>query len=91
MDERLAAKERELDERAPVEFTKREALILIASLHSYLESIEQAAAADAYRVRTREYVAESRHTLGQLIWRLEDAAAWPRKVGEHSAEAVPPN
>jgi hypothetical protein len=91
MDEGLAARQRELDERAPVELTKREALILIASLHRYLEGIDEHATADGYRTHTRESVAATRRTLGQLIWRLEDAASWPRPVGGHSADAVPPN
>jgi len=91
MDDGLAAKQRELDERAPIDLTKREAMILIASLHRYLKSIEQHAAADDYRTHTRESVAATRHTLGQLIWRLENAAAWPRPVAGHSADAVPPD
>jgi hypothetical protein len=91
MDDGLAAKQRELDDRAPVELTKREALVLVASLHSYLETIEQRAAVDDNRTGSRASVAETRRTLGQLIWRLEDAASWPRPVGEHSADAVPPD
>jgi len=91
MDEGLAARQRELDERAPMELTKREAMILVASLHKYLESIEQHATADDYRTHTRESVAATRRTLGQLIWRLEEAASWPRLVGGHSADAVPPD
>jgi hypothetical protein len=29
--------------------------------------------------------------LGQLLWRLEDAAAWPRSVEQHSNDAVSPD
>jgi hypothetical protein len=88
MDDGLAAKQRELDERAPIDLTKREAMILIASLHRYLKSIEQHAAADDYRTHTRESVAATRHTLGQLIWRLENAAAYPTKTSRYGADGM---
>lgn len=89
MDDGLAARHRQLDERAPIDLTKREAMILVASLHQYLEGIERRAAEDNHH--NGESVAATRHSLGQLIWRLEDAAAWPRPVGSHSADAVPPD
>ena len=49
---------------------------------------------DAQRTNTephpREQVQGSRRALGRLIWRLEDAAAWPCSVAHHSHDAVSP-
>lgn len=89
--ERLARYQQEMDEPAPINITKGEATLLCAALDVYLRHIEQHAAEDNYRTHPREQVQSSRRELGRLIWRLEDAAAWPRSVAQHSREAVPPD
>jgi hypothetical protein len=73
-----------LDERITFELTKREALELCASVDKYLELSEQQAAADDDPAHRHEQ-AERRKHLGQLIWRLDQAARWPRRAEEHQA------
>jgi hypothetical protein len=55
--------------------THEEAWMLLAALHDYLRG-------DRSELLRRR--------LGKLIWMLEDADAWPREVGGHSADAVQP-
>jgi hypothetical protein len=87
----LARHQRDPSELAPVKISKGEAWLLCAALHRYIQHIEQHAAEDNYRTHPREQVARSRGELGQLLWRLEDAAAWPRSVEQHSNDAVSPD
>jgi hypothetical protein len=89
--ELFARHQREMDEPAPINISKGEAMLLCAALHRYLRHIEQHAAEDNHRTHPREQVQTARRELGRLIWRLEDAAAWPRPVQQHSDDAVLPD
>ena len=71
--------------------SKGEALLLCASLHSYLRKVEQNDAGAVEQLDSGDREQRSRRVIGQLIWRLEEAAAWPQPVGTHSADAVSPD
>jgi cytochrome P450 len=91
-----------LDEHITVEMSREDVITLIAAMHVYVKqgvsgrravvrswsddvpSLTQSA--DDPQVSDQEILSR----LGTLIWRLEDAAASPRRVGRHSADAVDP-
>lgn len=75
-----------LDEHIQFELTKREALELCASVDKYLELSERQAAADDDAPHSQEQ-AERRKHLGQLIWRLDQAARWPRRAEGHPTDS----
>jgi hypothetical protein len=91
-----------LEEDITVEMSRGDVMTLIAAMHVYVKqgvSGRRAAVrswsddvpsltqrADEPQVSDQEILSG----LGALIWRLEDAAASPRRVGRHSADAVDP-
>ena len=74
----------DMRDRIVVSLTRGDLYALIGSLHVYLADIR------GRRADAPEVLAQANTQLGQLIWRLEDAAASPHPVGGHSADAVPP-
>jgi hypothetical protein len=62
-------------------------MLLCAALRRELRHLEQHAAEDDYRTHPREQVQGARREFGRLVWRLQDAAAWPRSVEQHSNDA----
>lgn len=80
----------DLSEAAPFHLTKKQALELCAALHLYLRFIERDGT-ETSRSTDSDAEAYPLHAqVGRWIWRLEEASAWPRSVGEHSADAVRP-
>jgi len=66
-------------------------MLLRAGLRAYLRTFEAHAAEDDYDSHNHEQVAALRQTVGELIWRLEEAEAPPGARIEHSDEAIAPS
>ncbi|MGH3471886.1 MAG: hypothetical protein ACRDPG_07560 [Nocardioidaceae bacterium] len=68
----------------PFEMTNETAILLCASMQRYLLEVERGHQPDD------PSLAALRRRFGEMIWKLEVAAAWPRAVGKHSSAAVEP-
>jgi hypothetical protein len=87
-----------LEEDITVEMSRGDVMTLIAALHVYVKQAGSGRgswsddvpsltlSADDPQAHSQELLAR----LGGLIWRLEDAAASPGRVGRHSDDAVDP-
>ncbi|GAA2724629.1 hypothetical protein GCM10009866_18290 [Cellulomonas aerilata] len=65
-------------------------MLLRSGLRAYLQQFEAHAAEDAYASHNPDQVSALRQTVGELIWRLEDAGAPPGARVVHSKEALEP-
>ena len=65
-------------------------MLLRAGLSAYLHAFEAHAAEDAHLTHDSDQVSSVRRTVGQLLWRLEEAGAQGASI-QHSQEAVEPD
>lgn len=66
-------------------------MLLRAGLRVYLHAFEAHAAEDAHLTHDSDQVSSVRRTVGQLLWRLEEAGATQGARLQHSQDAVEPD
>jgi hypothetical protein len=80
----------DIDAQHQVTLTKRELMLLRAGLKAYLTSFDAHRALDDGQSHPEAQWREVQRTIGELIWRLEEAGVEPGTTLHHSAEAVNP-
>ena len=80
-----------LDDEHLVPLTTRELLTLRAGLTAYLREFARHRAEDGGATHPEEEWEAMKREVGQLLWRLEEAAVPPDSDIEHSDEAVRPD
>lgn len=80
----------DIDAPHQVTLTGRELMLLRAGLKAYLTSFDAHRALDGGATHPEAQWREVHRTIGELIWRLEEAGVEPGTRLHHSAEAVEP-
>jgi hypothetical protein len=77
-------------QRLDLSLSGADLMLLRAGLRAYLQTFEAHTAEDAYASHDHDQVSGLRQTVGELMWRLENAGAPPRSRVVHSKVALEP-